>query len=126
MAIGFSSVWHKGFHAAVEGTSGKRYCPLMTRTQSLNLEALRQQIDAIDNELLAALGRRQALVEQVIAVKTRDKLPARIPERVTEVVDRVAQAAPKHGTSSELAKAVWTAMIEWFIAFEEKALHTGK
>jgi isochorismate pyruvate lyase len=76
--------------------------------------------------LLAALGRRQALVEQVIAVKTRDKLPARIPERVTEVVDRVAQAAPKHGTSSELAKAVWTAMIEWFIAFEEKALHTGK
>lgn len=98
----------------------------MTRTQSLNLEALRQQIDAIDNELLAALGKRQALVEQVIAVKARDQLPARIPERVTEVVDRVTEAAQKHGTSPELAKAVWTAMIDWFIAFEEKALHRGK
>lgn len=98
----------------------------MSTTQSPNLEALRQRIDAVDNELLSALGRRQALVEQVIAVKARGKLPARIPERVAEVVGRIAQAAPNYDTSPELAKAVWGAMIDWFIAFEEKALHTGK
>jgi len=94
----------------------------MNKTQSLSLEALRERIDAVDNELLAVLGKRQALVAQVIAVKERDMLPARIPDRVTEVVDRVMQEAPKHGTSPDLAKAVWTAMIEWFITFEEKAL----
>jgi len=94
----------------------------MNKTQSLSLEALRERIDAIDNELLAVLGKRQALVAQVIAVKERDMLPARIPDRVAEVVDRVMQEAPEHGASPDLAKAVWTAMIEWFIAFEEKAL----
>jgi len=98
----------------------------MNKTQSLSLEALRERIDAVDNELLAILGKRQALVEQVIAVKARDKLPARIPERVTEVVDRIMLEAPKLGTSPDLAKTVWAAMIDWFIAFEEKALHIGK
>jgi chorismate mutase len=98
----------------------------MNKKEFLNLEALREQIDAIDNELLTVLGKRQALVEQVIAVKERDKLPARIPERIAEVVDRVMLEAPKHGTSPGLAKAVWTAMIEWFIAFEEEELNQVK
>lgn len=91
-----------------------------------DLETLRGRIDAVDSELLAVLGKRQALVAQVVVVKERDRLPARIPERVAEVVERVMQEAPQHGASPELARAVWAAMIEWFIAFEEKALHTGK
>jgi isochorismate pyruvate lyase len=90
------------------------------------LEELRERINAVDNELLTVLGKRQALVEQVIAIKVRDKLPARIPERVAEVVDRVMREAPRHGSSPDLAKAVWTAMIDWFIAFEEKALRAAK
>jgi isochorismate pyruvate lyase len=94
--------------------------------ENSDLKVLRAQIDAVDDELLSLFGKRQALVEQVIAVKVRDNLPARIPERVTEVVDRVMQEAPKHDTSPDLAKAVWNAMINWFIAFEEKALRTGK
>lgn len=98
----------------------------MSKKHSGGLEILRERIDAIDNELLAALGKRQALVAQVITVKTRDNLPARIPERAAEVVARVMQEAPKHGASPELAGAVWTAMIEWFIAFEEKALSGRK
>lgn len=96
--------------------------PGMTEQQQASLKALRRQIDHVDNEILAALGRRQALVEHVIAVKSRDSLPARIPERVAEVVDRVRREAPRHGASPDLAKSVWTTMIEWFIAFEERAL----
>jgi isochorismate pyruvate lyase len=96
------------------------------RNENSDLKVLRAQIDAVDDELLSLLGRRQALVEQVIAVKVRDNLPARIPERVTEVVERVMQEAPKHGASPDLAKTMWHAMINWFIAFEEKAMRTGK
>ncbi len=98
----------------------------MNDVHAPTLEELRERINAVDDELLAVLGKRQALVEQVIAVKERDKLPARIPERVTEVVDRVMQEALKRGTSPGLARAVWIAMIDWFIAFEEKALSRGK
>jgi chorismate mutase len=98
----------------------------MTEQLPASLEALREQIDAIDSQLLAILGKRQALVERVVAVKERDRLPARIPERVAEVVARVIQAAPKHGTSPDLARTVWSVMIDWFIAYEEKALRTGE
>jgi isochorismate pyruvate lyase len=94
--------------------------------ENSDLNVLRAQIDAVDNDLLSLLGKRQALVAQVIAVKVRYNLPARIPERVTEVVDRVMREAPKHGTSPDLARTVWSAMINWFIAFEEMALRTGK
>jgi isochorismate pyruvate lyase len=94
--------------------------------ENSDLKVLRAQIDAVDDELLAVLGKRQALVERVIAVKVRDNLPARIPERVTEVVGRVMQEAPKCGTSPDLAKTVWNAMINWFIAFEEKAMRARK
>lgn len=94
----------------------------MRKPHPESLENLRGRIDAVDSELLAVLGKRQALVGQVVMVKERDRLPARIPERVAEVVERVMREAPQHGASPELARAVWTAMIEWFIAFEERAL----
>jgi isochorismate pyruvate lyase len=122
MAMGISSVWREGFHVAVVWTSGNGYCPAMSQQPPPRLATLRQRIDAIDRDLLVALGKRQALVNQVIAVKQREGLPARIPERVVEVVAHVTREAPKHGTSPDLAKAVWTAMIDWFIAHEDQQL----
>jgi isochorismate pyruvate lyase len=86
------------------------------------LTSLRNQIDAIDMRLLALIGERQALVERVVAVKKRSHLPARIPERIAEVIGRQVAAAPAHGAAPALVETVWTAMIEWFIAHEERAL----
>jgi isochorismate pyruvate lyase len=90
------------------------------------LEDLRGRIDVVDQELLATLGKRCALVREVIDVKRREGLPARIPQRVSEVIDRVIRTAPAHGASPELAGAVWSVMIEWFIDHEEKLLRSGK
>jgi isochorismate pyruvate lyase len=122
MAMDCSSVWREGFHVAVVWASGNGYCPAMSQKPPPKLATLRQRIDAIDRDLLVALGIRQALVNQVIAVKQQERLPARIPERVVEVVAHVTREAPKHGTSPDLARVVWTAMIEWFIAYEDQQL----
>ena len=61
-------------------------------------------------------------MERVIAVKEEAGLPARIPERVAEVIASLKAEAPAVGASPDLVETVWTAMIEWFIAHEEEAL----
>ena len=50
------------------------------------LADLRAVIDRIDRDIVALLAERVQCLDEVIAVKTRDGLPAAIPERVEEVV----------------------------------------
>lgn len=86
------------------------------------LSGLRQEIDALDGELVALLAKRQRCVERVIAIKQAENLPARIPERIEEVVARVRALALTQKLEPDLADALWREMIEHFIAFEEQAL----
>ena len=96
----------------------------MSREIPPDLVQLRKEIDAVDSELVAVLARRQKLVERVVGIKVRDDLPAFIPARVDEVLDNVSRQAGQAGLSPELARTLWTAMINWFVALEEK--HLGK
>lgn len=86
------------------------------------LATLRRAIDEIDSQLLALLAQRQRKVAEVIAVKSRTGIPARVPERVAEVINGVVAQAPQAGVDPALARTVWTAMVDWFIAHEEAAL----
>ncbi|HEY0836924.1 MAG TPA: chorismate mutase [Azospirillum sp.] len=54
------------------------------------LAPLRAEIDAIDAELVALLGRRFGVVRRVAAVKHRHGLPAVLPERIDEVKRQAA------------------------------------
>jgi isochorismate pyruvate lyase len=83
---------------------------------------LRRQIDALDSELVALLAKRQRCVERVIEIKRAEKLPARIPERIEEVLARVRGLAEAKKLEPDLAVALWREMIEQFIAYEERAL----
>jgi isochorismate pyruvate lyase len=83
---------------------------------------LRRQIDALDSELVTLLAKRQRCVERVIEIKRAEKLPARIPERIEEVLERVRGLAVAQDLEPELAVALWREMIERFIAYEERAL----
>ncbi|MGE3873613.1 MAG: chorismate mutase [Parvibaculaceae bacterium] len=93
-----------------------------TRKASAALVDLRRQIDAIDSELVALIARRQRCVEQVIEIKRAEKLPARIPERIEEVLARVRALAEAEKLEPDLAVALWREMMERFIAYEERAL----
>jgi isochorismate pyruvate lyase len=86
------------------------------------LSELRRQIDVIDSELVMLLARRQRCVERVIEIKRGEKLPARIPERIEEVLERVRALAEAQKLEPDLAIAVWREMIEQFIAYEEGVL----
>ncbi len=87
-----------------------------------SLSDLRRQIDALDAELVSVLAKRQRCVERVIEIKRARELPARIPDRIDEVLARVRKLALAEKLEPDLAVAVWREMIEQFIAYEERVL----
>ncbi len=90
----------------------------------LNISDLREQIDAVDEKLIKLLAERQRLVEAVIVVKKRDGVAARVPARVDYVIDRARVLARAHHLDPALAETIWTEMVEWFVAHEERTLDT--
>ena len=82
----------------------------------------RAQIDALDVELIALLAARTRIVEQVVHIKQREGLAARLPDRVDEVIDNAVRLAKAAGVAPELVEGLWREMVEHFIALEERDL----
>ena len=83
---------------------------------------VRKQIDALDVEIVALLAKRQRQIERAARVKPLIELPARVPERIDEVLARVLEAAKRDGLSQELSTELWTRIIEWSIDYEERLM----
>ena len=79
---------------------------------------LRTQIDAIDAELVHLLSDRSGYIDRAIDLKQIEGLPARIVDRVDEVLDNVRKNAAKHGLDPELTQTLWRELIEWSIQRE--------
>ncbi|WP_284311866.1 chorismate mutase [Labrys miyagiensis] len=86
------------------------------------LSDLRKEIDAIDEKLVHLLASRLEVVQRVLKVKTRDGLPANIPERVEEVVTSARRMAEAQGVPPELAEVIWRNMVSWTIDYEDRHL----
>lgn len=88
-------------------------------TESILLAPLRDRIDRIDASLVDLLGERMNIVRQVIDLKARHRIPARLDDRVEAVVAHVRSLAAAKNCSPDFIEAVWRGIIEWTIAFEE-------
>jgi isochorismate pyruvate lyase len=86
------------------------------------LSDLRLKIDAVDAELIGILARRKSLVDAVLELKKVHKIPARLPDRIDEVIAKAAANAEANHLNPDLARTVWTAMVEWFVQHEEREL----
>lgn len=86
------------------------------------MDDIRREIDRIDEQLIELLAERQRCVEKAIAVKQRDGIPARVPERIDEVIANAQNFARAHNADPALVKTLWTEMVEWFVAYEERSL----
>lgn len=86
------------------------------------MSSIRKEIDRIDESLIKLLAERQRFVERAITVKKRDGIPARVPERIDKVIDNARVLARAHHLDPALAETLWTEMVEWFVAHEERAL----
>lgn len=79
---------------------------------------LRREIDAIDVALIKLLATRATYIDRAVALKRQENLPARTSDRVAEVLNKVAETASQHGLDPELARTLWSEIIEWSIRRE--------
>ncbi len=87
-----------------------------------DMRALRGQIDALDRALIGLFARREAHIARAAEIKRAAGLPARIPTRVDDVLDKVSAAAAAEGVDPAFYREIWRALIERAIAYEERAL----
>ncbi|NIZ61423.1 chorismate mutase [Sedimentitalea sp. CY04] len=87
-----------------------------------DMPMLRQQIDALDADLVQLLATRAGYIDRAIALKQGNNWPARIPERVEEVVTKVCEKAKAEGLDPELAETLWRQLIDWSIAREAQVI----
>ncbi len=88
-----------------------------------NMMELREEIDALDRELVALLDKRRGFIARAAEIKQAQGLPARITPRVEEVVARVRAEADRRDLDPDLVEVLWRHLIEWSIALEERALN---
>lgn len=87
-----------------------------------SMAELRVQIDAIDVELITLLVTRSRYIDRAVDLKRIEGLPARITDRVADVLGKVSATAIEIGLDPDLARSLWTELIEWSIAREIKEL----
>lgn len=90
--------------------------------KNLTMADIRKEIDRIDENLVQMLAERQRWVEKAVVVKKRDGLPARDNARIVQLIDHVRVLARAHKVDPALVEAMWTEMVEWFIAYEERSI----
>lgn len=86
------------------------------------MDDVRAEIDRLDLALIGLLAERAGYIDRAAQVKTGIGLPARIDDRVEQVVANVRAAAKARGLAPDLAEGLWRHLIEWSIAREETVL----
>ncbi|OED50775.1 chorismate mutase [Leisingera sp. S232] len=87
-----------------------------------SMEALRAEIDRLDCELVQRLAVRAGYIDRAIALKQLSGWPARIPERVEEVVMNARAVAAGEGLDPDLIEALWRQLVDWSIAREARVI----
>jgi 3-deoxy-7-phosphoheptulonate synthase / chorismate mutase len=67
--------------------------PILSAAAALDLACLREELDMINQELLALLERRGRIVHQVMQIKRECALPAHDPERERRMVEALLSSA---------------------------------
>jgi chorismate mutase/prephenate dehydrogenase len=87
----------------------------------MNLEELRTALTELDGQLVEIIARRQAISEQVAAVKRATGRPTRDFAREREVIVRGRNAAARLGVSPDLAESLLRQLIQSSLATQEHA-----
>jgi len=86
-----------------------------------SIEDIRAAIDAIDHEIVTALGRRAQYVKAITRFK-KTEADVRAPERQAQVIrDRRAWAV-ENGMDPDIVERIYRQLIDHFVAAELKDL----
>ncbi|RFB04002.1 chorismate mutase [Parvularcula marina] len=86
-----------------------------------DMDAVRKEIDRIDDALVGLLVERWGYVDRAWQLKS-SPAEATVPWRIQQVIDRVRDKAEAQGLPQALAEALWRQIIGWGIQYEEEKL----
>jgi chorismate mutase/prephenate dehydratase len=92
--------------------------PEATSVALPDLQALRERIEGIDREILAALRRRMALAEEVAGSKLRAAFPFRDEPREEQVLQRVRHLAVEEGLDPHEIERLYRLVMEMSVAHQ--------
>jgi chorismate mutase / prephenate dehydrogenase len=90
-------------------------------TETVTLEALRQRVTDIDRQLIALVGERKSVSEEVARVKRATGRSTRDYEREREVILGVRATAEERGVSPDLAEQLLRLLIRSSLTTQEQA-----
>lgn len=83
---------------------------------------IRAEIDRLDEDLVRLFAERAGYIDRAAEIKAEADLPARIDDRVEQVVQNVRRHAETYGLPPDLVEKLWRRLIDWSIAREESRL----
>ncbi len=83
---------------------------------------IRAEIDRLDEDLVRLFAERAGFIDRAAEIKAKADLPARIDDRVEQVVQNVRRHAVTYGLPPDLVEKLWRRLIDWSIAREESRL----
>jgi chorismate mutase/prephenate dehydratase len=89
----------------------------MTDKATDGLAGLREQIDALDRQLLGMLNQRALLAEKVGDIKRAEGSPFFRPDRVAQVLEKIQQLNPGPLKNTHVA-AIWREIMSACLALE--------
>ena len=105
-----------------QGTTTKGRNMTRPAADCTTMAEIRVEIDRVDAELVALFAQRASYIDRAAVIKTGVGLPARIDDRVEDVVAKVRAHAVAHGLPPDVAESLWRRVIDWSIEREERVL----
>lgn len=96
-----------------------------TSTQATGLDAFRERIDRIDEQLLSLLAERAAVCREVAEHKRGNDIPMMQPDRVAAVGDRWAELARERGLDEAFARRLCKAIVDESCRLEDEIIGDG-
>jgi isochorismate pyruvate lyase len=93
----------------------------MTPAECRTREDIRREIDRIDKVLVDLLVERFGYIQRMAEIK-QDPNEARIDARVSDVLANVTALAKERGLNADLARDLWTRLMDWNIEWERQAI----
>jgi chorismate mutase len=72
-----------------------------------DLESIRKEINALDDELLKLIEKRLSLAPDIAKIKKQMKLKVRQPKREEELLERLRQKASAKGLDSKMIEKIF-------------------
>jgi isochorismate pyruvate lyase len=90
---------------------------MATPSECRSLSQVREEIDHLDEQMVAMLGKRSGYVKAAARFKTSETAVA-APERLADMLARRRQWAEREGLDPDLIEDIFRRLVAWFIQRE--------